>query len=68
MVIFKTSFEAKLGIVQDHDESFLVPRLENFDTISKGIFQFIVLTMRMIISCFLLKVSIFLGVVSSFTP
>ena len=66
--LYANSFEAKLGIVQDHDESFLVPRLENFDTISKGIFHFIVLTMRMIISCFLLKVSIFLGFVSSFTP
>jgi len=36
--LYANSYESKFVMVQDNDESFLVPRLENFDTVTKGIF------------------------------
>jgi hypothetical protein len=36
--LYENSYESNLVMIQDNDESFLVPRLENFDTLPKGRF------------------------------
>jgi len=34
--LYANSFESNLVMIQDNDESFLVPKMENLDTLSKG--------------------------------
>jgi hypothetical protein len=41
--LYANSFESNLVMIQDNDESFLVPKLENLDTLPKGNYKEIVI-------------------------